>query len=460
MAAPRTSRDSGPAAPAFPLRTVLGLGALLVVVTAMLVKIALDAPAALRGLGTDPEQQAPGVDATPTVSIALPRIDPAELAALVRDETPGQRVALERAGVDHLLGIARVLVEAHFPALGVRELDVENAALPAGVARIAPAALLAAPQQHRAAALRARGTLEELSSGAGEHTGTLLLADGSPLAFTVLELPADDELAIGDTVRLDGLFLKAHRRETSEGWIDLPYLVGRGLQRSYAPAEIGPLEAELYAGLYDETSQDAPVPLAHQDAYWRMLASVRALDPASVDWVSARELDGEAVREILLGGEAAAAARAEPFRIRAAVLRSSVRTPGENPARVDALTDSWVANASWPRGFVRLIEPRASTWVRKDEEIIARAFFFRRASYETEAGEFAVAPIFIVHSMESVPPQNPRAVRLLGAAFAGTLLLTVGGIAWLLWRDRRRDSDFAQEQRKRRAARRLAPRAP
>lgn len=459
MTAPRTSRASGPAAPAFPLRTVLGLGALLVVVTAMLVKIALDAPDALGRLG-GAQQQMPEPDATPTVTIALPRIEPSELESLVRDETPGERVALERAAVDHLLGIARRLVEAHFPALGVRELADEGELLQPGVERIAPAALLAAPREHRAAALRARGTLDELTSGASEHAGTLLLADGSPVAFTVLELPADDELAIGDTVRLDGLFLKAHRRETPAGWVDLPYLVGRRLQRSYAPAEVGPLDPALYGGLYDETTQDPPVPLAHQDAYWRMLASVRALDPSSVDWPSARELDVAAVSEILLGGDAAANARARPFRIRAAVLRSSVRTPGENPARIDALTDSWVANASWPRGFVRLIEPRASTWVRKDEEIVAHAFFFRRASYETEAGEFAVAPIFIVHSIERVPPQNPRAVRMLGAAFAGTLLLTVAGIAWLLWRDRRRDSDFAQEQRKRRAARTPAPRTP
>lgn len=457
MQAPRTSRDSGPAAPPFPLRTVLGLGALFAVVTAMLAKIALDAPDALRSLGAGQEQPP---EPTPTVTIALPRIEPSELAALVRDETPGQRVVLERAGIEHLLGIARVLVDAHFSALGVRELEAAGEPQRPGVARITPSALLAAPREHRAAALRARGYLNELASGANEHAGTLLLADGSPVAFTVLELAEDDELAVGDSVRLDGLFLKAHRRETPEGWVDQPYLVGRRLQRSYAAAEIGPLDPALYAGLYDETAQDPPVPLAHQDAYWRMLASVRALDATSVDWSSARELDGAAVRELLQGGEAAADMRAQPFRIRAAVLRSSVRNPGENPARVEALTDSWVANASWPRGFVRLVEPRASSWVRKDEEIIAHAYFFRRASYETEAGEFAVAPIFIVHSCEKVPPQNPRAVRMLGAVFAGTLLLTVAGIAWLLWRDRHRDGEFAREQRRRRAARSPAPRAP
>ncbi|MCC6405659.1 MAG: hypothetical protein IT453_00735, partial [Planctomycetes bacterium] len=76
------------------------------------------------------------------------RIDPAALSAQVADATAEERVVLEPAALESLLGQALALDDDAFAALGVRELD-----------RAAQAGLVGTPAEHRGELFRLRGTL-------------------------------------------------------------------------------------------------------------------------------------------------------------------------------------------------------------------------------------------------------------------------------------------------------------
>jgi hypothetical protein len=422
---------------------LLALGLVLTILAFAYARSVARAPRA----NVDPEL--PAAPTQPEESVFVPEIDAARLETLVADREPVDRVALESAAVDELLAVARALTPRHYEELGAAELTAERCA-----------ALRADPASARGKAFFARGRIDSIRSrtreGAStEHIGRLSLEDGGVAYFLVLDAPEE-----AGFVRVDGLFLKAYSAESDLEpgvWHEGPLLVGARAVRSYA--DLGPVEAphwELYATIPDAdlAPADGSEPRFMRECpfepYWHLMAYARDLPQGSIPWEEAPELDERLVSELL---HDPATWRAQPVRVPVSrIVGVEVRRVGENPARIDALTDGWLGKDTW-RNVVHFQAPRALPELAREDLVEGRGFFLHVAAYESQGKGLRVAPVVVLHSLaEFVPPERESLLRLmLGVSLA--FIASIGLFAWLLFRDRRRSREFEQELVRRRRAR-------
>lgn len=395
-------------------------------------------------------------EAPPTV-VVTPEIDGAALGALVRDRTDAERVLIETEGLARALRDTALVNDTLFEPMGGRLLDQERAAELAS----RDDALRA---EARGELYRAYGWIEALerrdaAGGLPSHwLGRMRLEDGGRAAFAVLKGP-ERVLLDGDFARVDGVFLEALRVEGPDGWLDLPLLVGPRAVASYprlqTPGELDPL---AFAHVTDDSIANgiSPPPF---EAYWELVAYVRALDPTTVDWESAPLLDRAGMSELALDGDAF---RARPVRLPVCQVMDSYQlAQPENPLRVTRLTEGWLGSESWfqsVQGLVKFVSPRLDLGLQRRDEVTARAFFFKLQAYETAEKGIGVAPLVVLVDTQPWAKPDDSAWRTVLMSFGGLIVLLTGLLVVMLRRDQGKSARLQAELLARRRARREATR--
>ena len=390
------------------------------------------------------------------VRIDLPEIDGAAVDALVHDSERLDRVVLEPEALDLLMDDARNLTARHFEALETPELDA------AGIATI-----VADPSAHRGRPFFARGLVDSLRTrqrgNEVEHIGRLRLDDDSFCYFLVLDAPEN-----GGYVRVDGLFFKvfSDENEIEPGeWIDGPLLLGPKAQRSYrAIGEITELRPDLFeevedAAFFDPDGnllpeeerlliQDAPF-----DALWNLMAYARDLTEDEIDWDAAPELTNEVLRSWMLQP---GASRLQPVRIPICRVQDGrVVRPGENPARIETITQGWLGHNDW-RNVVRFLSPTPDDSVEIADYAYGKGFFLHNFAYPSAAAGMRIAPLVVIPRVERYENEADPIWDKLALAFVGFTVLSILAFFLLLLRDKKRSRALQEDLVRRRRARRAS----
>lgn len=385
--------------------------------------------------------------------LAVPELDLARLATLVRDEAPADRVVLESEAADLVLDSARRYTPRHFAALGTRVLD-----------QALCAELAAAPAAQRGKPFTARGRIVALRprSGAAHESqtlGRLELEDGASVHFLALELPEGAE-STGGFVRLDGLFLKLHSTEdelAAGTWNEGPLLVGARVERSFASfGKVEKLEVKYFDGLEDADLAPDPgqqirfVTETPNEPFWHLMAYAR--DGAhTLEWDKAPELDQRLLDQIQADPEAF---RLLPVRIPISRLQDGrVSVAGENGARMERYTQGWIGNNTW-KGVIQFRSPVLHPDFVIGELVAGRGFFLHNFAYESSQAGLCVAPVFVLESIERFVPETSAALGNIGLLVGGVGALLVLLFLLLARVDRKKAGEFQQELTRRRQARR------
>jgi len=407
--------------------------------------------------GNEYEQNAQlGLPGTPEDQVAyvqLPEIDAEAIDALVSDTTEEARVLLEREAVDLLYPIARNLTDAHFEELNATELDE---------ARVAE--LLANPSAARGQAFTARGWLGPTrlrKPGGGrpnEVHGLVVLEDYTPVYFIVAEDSSFTKpFQETDFVRLDGLFLKAFNDEDAENpgeWIQGPLLVGPGLQRSYRNlGEVTRLPLDTFVDVQDDDLREGITGIPHS-ALWTLLAFARDRDLESFDWEGIPELTNEVAIEMLQDGSEW---RGRAFRMPVLkVLAIWERTPGENPARMDKVTEGWIGSWTWTgeAKVLRFAMPGDQHGIREGDEITGSGVFLKNYAYEPGKGGMRVSSMVVLDTLEKFDRPVDTSMDTMWAFVMGGTGIMVALLVYLVTRDRKRANELQEKLVARRRARR------
>ena len=381
--------------------------------------------------------------------VVLPRFDSSQIEGQVADSDRESRVLLEPAPFDALVRFVAQHGQTYFRALGARPID-----------EAVRAELFATPDKHRAEPFRARGFLERLRArtrpdGIQEHRGWLRLEDGTVAHFAVQEIA--EGVIVDDFVRVDGLFLKLFAAEGDKGWEEGPLLVGSALARSYArPEALDPEELRLRLALVQDdtvenvTMLDGPA----FDAKWLLMIQAAEQDPAAVDWSQAPVLDNAQLADLQREG---APARGKAFRIPISRnMGSYTIDPGENPARLERITEGWLGNTTWTArsGLVKYVMPRAAPELESASFVQGHGFFLKNLAYVPRDGGMNVVPLFVMSSLEPFVPAPDKSVDSVTLFVLGVTIALLVAIPLLVLRDRRKSAQLQRELVRRRQARR------
>jgi hypothetical protein len=390
----------------------------------------------------------PQTELTFEETVLLPKIDAQRIDSLVREDRQIDRVVLESEPLDLLLNEARALTDRHFEAMQAAELNAES------VARI-----LETPSAHRAKPFFARGRVDALRTRRRgpehptEYIGRLLLDDGTPVYFIVLEVP-EDALYL----RVDGLFLKNYSDELYEEpgeWVDGPLLVGPRALSSFA--SFGTVEGYEWMALYDlrDAKLNVDLPQVVRETpfapLWHAMAFARDLPPDAIDWDLAPVLTTELLDEL---NEDPQKWRFQPMRIPISRIQDvRVKRTGENPARIERYTQGWIGNPTW-NNVIHFRSPAVNTELSLGDYAVARGFFLHNFAYDPKSFDLRSAPFFVLYSIDKFyPKENPWLVMLAYTVAGGSVLLT-GLLIFILFRDKRKAKALHEELIRRRRARR------
>jgi hypothetical protein len=437
-----------------------------------------------QGKQADRQAELVGTDEPEFVeTVAVEPFDMTLVADQIRDDTLEERVLVKAAAIDPVADYVDGKNDAYFHALGRRDLD--------GDAR---AALAAAPGEHRGEVYRVRGRLEEIKSrdlpdGRRQYRGWLRGEDGEVTHFATMGVP--DEVIYGDWMRLDGLFVQLHRVEDHDGvWAEGPLLVGASLVTSYAgfaPDEItsDALRRELDAIVDDTARSSTGLDGRVFDAQWRLLAFIRSEAYGEIDWErDAVELTNETMAAILKDGASwryrlagqpdprlapgpdgerpALAEDLIPVPIRLPISRNmgiNTISPGENPSRIEEITEGWIGNTTWTNqaGVLYFVLPESRPDLSDMNEarlLTGKGFFLKNHNYESKDLGTRTAPFFVFSELEVYEPQPSFLAQHILWVVVGITLLLVTLFPVLLMRDRKRSLQLQQDLARRRQARR------
>lgn len=416
-------------------------------------------------------------------TVAVDEFDMSVVADKIRDDQPEERILLPAEITDPVANYVFGKRDAHFAAMGVVDLTSDQRT-----------ALDADPAAHRGEPYRVRGRLEEIKSreldnGRTEYRGWL--RDGAGLVTHFVAMGVPDEIIFGDWMRLDGLFLKLHRAEDHDGvWADGPLLVGAELVASY-PAfqadELTPqmIERELLA-IADDTAKGATgLDGRVFDAQWRLINFAQTEAYAQIDWENdAVELTNETMTEILKDGASWRMRKAGqpdprapkaadgsqpplgadfvPLPIRLPISRNmgiNTFNPGENPSRIDEITEGWIGNTTWTNQasviYFVLPEYRPDLTDMDDARLLTgKGFFVKNHNYESKGHGTRTAPFFILTELETYTPKPSFLAQNIMWGMVGITLLLVGLFPFLLMRDRKKAAALQQDLARRRQERR------
>ena len=408
-----------------------------------------------RGKNTATAEQASTANAAARASndvdsvVVLPDVDVQRLEELVSDATIEERVILDLEALEWAFDTTRRLREPHYVALGAAALDADTVD-----------ALLADPPAYRGRAFRARGWLEDArfyeaaGSRPAHFRAALRLEGGGRVWVAVRDFP-DEALSGESFVRVDGLFIELFRDQVDTGWAQHPLIVGREAVASYpALADIHQLPTAALEQVRDDTATEVTGLLF--EPFWELLAYAGNLERGEIDWSTAPLLTMDVINAIHADGEPW---RGKPVRFPSSeVLDCWTYDPGENPARLEKMTEGWLGNWLWkgPAVVARFRSPaRFGDEINRRDVATARGFFLKNLAYEARDGSMSIAPFFVLHSAEIVPPAEKNdLLRAVTMTVAAGLLGLGGLVAFLLVRDRRRSRELQADLVRRRRARR------
>jgi len=381
--------------------------------------------------------------------VAVPKIDVAKLEAVAADERPEQRVVLPGEALEVGFAQAAQVYDSVYKDLGGRELTAPIAA-----------EILADPKAHRGKLLRVRCTVEEMKQLPNPLAPDLPrffvrghLEDGAPLYFAVAEFiglaPAP-----GDFVRMDGLFVRVHSEEVEGAWREAPLFIGRSMYESSPRREpVTLLDPARFAFVRDDSVEHGLEGL-DDDAYWDLVSYVKNLQPGQVDWEAAPILDNVTISDIFRDGSAW---RCKPVRVPVArMLHVWTQAQPENPLRIETMIEGWFGRGDWlgQAKVVRFVAPMDTIPPNVRKDVIVRAFFYKNLAYTPKNGGAAIAPFFVVESLQEFVPPDSAGLRHLTYIVAGSL----GGLGLLIFfmlrRDRARSDELEAELLRRRRERR------
>ena len=391
--------------------------------------------------------------------IIAPKIDREALAGLVADARTEDRVILEGAALEAAFAESSPLRDAVFEPLGGRVLDESTRA-----------ELLRAPSEHRGDVYRVYGRVrdvQQLASSESGNTRNLLrleLEDGSGDAFAGVMLSPHDGMGggaggrpprLGDFLRFDGLFLKLFRDDTPQGWIEGPLLVGPRVVPSFPRIEpVRELPPGFFADVRDDNMIDGSSGLPTEE-YWSLISYVKNLEEGQVDWASTPLLDNETISQIFADGTEW---RGKPVRFPVCMVLSLYQdAANENPIRLERLTHGWFGHQPWAgqAKLVNFVSPFEFPEVhQRTTQVTARGFFFKNVAYQPKYGGVAIAPFFVIHSMDVFESTQPVGLVHLMWFVGGALVLIVVVIVALLRRDHARSRALQEDLLRRRRMRR------
>lgn len=387
------------------------------------------------------------------VDIQIPAQRSAELGKLVKDGTRSERATLEAEAVELALDDAARLAAPHYDAMATR---VANET----VVR----ELEASPKTARLSPLRLRGyvlsmTVRERANGQPYRAGTIILDDGTPAHYLVSKL-AEDKLNVGSAVRLDGLFVKNFSEEVDGTWLDGPLVAGREMVRSFpalytAEGDLGPFTETELAHIVNDDIETGVGTLPFEEK-WKLMARAANVQAEDIDWNSVPMLDAATLRDILMDGDKW---RGQPIRLPAdgaALMTSSVRPAGENPARLETYTEGWLADNSWLNlaPAIQFLAPFGKQIPDEaDPTVLGRGFLFKNLAYRSSGTGVRLTPVLVLSQLEPLPRPSER---ILGYLLGIVILISVvlgTGIFILLRRDKKRSEEFQRQRSLRRRSR-------
>lgn len=389
-----------------------------------------------------------GPQALPT-EISVPTIDVAGLEAVADDLDPAHRVVLPGAVLEAGFAQSAQIYDGVYEPLGGREL---TAALAAEMVR--------APTQFRGQLFRVRCMVEEMREITGaeapEDQRWFLrgkLEDGCDLFFAVKEIVGLAPVP-GDFVRVDTLFARAHRAEVQGRWIDAPLLVGPRMLESFQKlAPVKELTPQQFLGVQDDSVARGFEGLGYQ-AYWELVSYVKHLEPGQVDWEQVPVLDNSTIMALFANG---AEWRGKPVRIPVARMLAVWRqAQPENPLRVEHLVTGWFGRGDWvgQAKVASFVAPYTDVPPSIEKNFTARGYFFKNLGYVPKNGGAAIAPFFVLESMEEFIPPDTAGLRQIGYIVAGSLLVLALGAVIMVRRDRKASEALEAELLRRRRERR------
>jgi hypothetical protein len=186
-----------------------------------------------------------------------------------------------------------------------------------------------------------------------------------------------------------------------------------------------------------------------------LLSHALHVDEGTIDWSQAPLLDMELMEKLALDGDPW---RGQPIRIPQVVVQGiTVRAAGENPLRLERITEGWLGSWEWLKArhpVIRFFAPFDWRSVRLKNEVTARGFFLKNQSYVDAEGNPRVAPLFVLSSIQVLPPADKSAWLTILIAIGVSFVAFAALIAFLLVRDRRRSAELQDELLRRRRERR------
>lgn len=388
--------------------------------------------------------------------VNVPKIDIASIEATAADERPEQRVVLPGPVLEAGFAASSVIFEGVYSVLGGRELTPQITA-----------EILQAPKAHRGQLLRVRCFVEDMRELANPESADRPryfvrghLDDGTPVFFAAQNIVGLAPVP-GDYVRMDGLFVRAHREEVAGAWIEAPLFIGPRMYESYARIEpVTEVSAHTFRFVNDDSVQNGIEGL-DQESYWALVSYVKNLKPDQIDWETTPILDNRTISSIFADGTPW---RGKPVRIPVALMLDVWKqSQPENPLREEFMLEGWIGRGDWlgQAKVARFVAPFAEVPEGMEKYVVGRAFFYKNLAYTPKNGGAAIAPFFVMQSLEEFVPPDSAGLRQMTYVVAGSLLAIGIGIFITLRRDKRsRDALEAELLRRRRERRqKLVPAA-
>jgi hypothetical protein len=422
-----------------------------------------------RGSPMDLGQPLP-IEGPPQVRVAVPELDP-EILTLVRDGTREQRLVLdatEEKALKHLLAKSANIGPEAARALGRPNDPIE-------VAR-----LRVDPGSERGRYLMYRGTLIHVSppraghplDGFDIHEGAIRTPDDEVVFFAVSR-PLPDDIGEGSYVEVEGFFFGLRDSNVIVDAREAPVLVGPRVRRAMRPwpevTELDPaiLDAEP-DGEFDAEAPDGqqwlgleemrrPLQRGQTESLWH-LASYARHEAERTDLDTWREIPAFVTKEQLDETRLGTMPRGTPVRVLGEFVFARWMPAETNPIGVDAWSEVWIQVPDLGGKLLPVWVPERIEGFERRDPIEARAYYFRRRSYETAENE-VFAPLFVAAHLDRYTRVEHVGLQIAGWTFFVLVAITIVFVFWMSFGDRKRQRQTEEAlaaRRRRRLAARIA----
>jgi hypothetical protein len=366
----------------------------------------------------------------------------------VRDDDVASRVIKEKEPYLHLVRQASRLVYGDMDLLGVQ--------------KAVPEEILEDTDACRGKPYEIKGNLqwyEKITDLDFElYRGYLTSHDGHYFYFTVRDL--DEQIAIGDVVKLQGFFFKRYSFTLSgenERVNDAIFLVGKRLIPSfYEMPPVYGLNMDLLDTLYDFELQDMMREFEEKPLY-HMLSFVKNMSDETYKLMAFEE---HLARDIL---KAPGKFRGAPVKVLGEIIwlvERNLGPEGENPVGPKTIYHGVLLN--YQGRFCYFLSFERPKEYKKKDLVYINGLFFRNYAYRSQSEQVIPAPVVIVRGFEKfVLPKDNTFLYISYTILAGAAL-AVAFFFYHIFRDRKQNQQFREKfiARKKRLLHRVMHPAP